>query len=87
MVFRGLKTILINQILQVSPYPREEIIIFANEFGEVGIDLKLLVHREERVLQLNIGFKCCSLRSDLLAVLTSLLETIEEHQQPISQYC
>ena len=28
---------------------------------------------------------CCSLRSDLLAILISLLETIEEHQQPISQ--
>ncbi|HAP9762145.1 TPA: GTP-binding protein, partial [Enterococcus faecium] len=79
------KTTLINQALQVSPYPREEIIIIENEFGEVGIDHKLLVHSEERVLQLNNGCMCCSLRSDLLAILISLLETIEEHQQPISQ--
>ena len=71
--------------MQVSPYPREEIIIIENEFGEVGIDHKLLVHSEERVLQLNNGCMCCSLRSDLLAILISLLETIEEHQQPISQ--
>lgn len=79
------KTTLINQALQVSPYPREEIIIIENEFGEVGIDRKLLVHSEEQVLQLNNGCMCCSLRSDLLAILISLLETIEEHQQPISQ--
>lgn len=79
------KTTLINQALQVSPYPREEIIIIENEFGEVGIDHKLLVHSEEQVLQLNNGCMCCSLRSDLLAILISLLETIEEHQQPISQ--
>lgn len=37
------KTTLINQALQFSPYPREEIIIIENEFGEVGIDRKLKV--------------------------------------------
>ena len=37
------KTTLINQALQFSPYPREEIIIIENEFGEVGIDHKLKV--------------------------------------------
>lgn len=37
------KTTLINQALQVSPHPREEIIIIVNEFGEVGIDHKLKV--------------------------------------------
>ena len=37
------KTKLINQALQVSPHPREEIIIIVNEFGEVGIDHKLKV--------------------------------------------
>ena len=37
------KTTLINQALQFSTYPREEIIIIENEFGEVGIDHKLKV--------------------------------------------
>ena len=41
--FRCWKTTLINQALQFSPYPREEIIIIENEFGEVGIDHKLKV--------------------------------------------
>lgn len=79
------KTTLINQALQVSPYPKEEIVIIENEFGEVGIDHELLVHSEERVLQLNNGCMCCSLRSDLLGILTSLLEVVEERQQAISQ--
>lgn len=79
------KTTLINQALQVSPYPKEEIVIIENEFGEVGIDHELLVHSEERVLQLNNGCMCCSLRSDLLAILASLLEVVEERQQLISQ--
>lgn len=83
--FRGWKNNANQSSLASLTLPQEEIIIIENEFGEVGIDHKLLVHSEERVLQLNNGCMCCSLRSDLLAILISLLETIEEHQQPISQ--
>lgn len=75
----------INQALQVSPYPKKEIVIIENEFGEVEMAHKLLVHSEERVLQLNNGRMCCSLRSDLLAILTYFLEVVEKYQQLIVQ--
>ena len=39
----------------------------------------------ERIIQLNNGCMCCSLRGDLLASLSAILEVYQEEQQPIAQ--
>ena len=67
-----------------SPFPKEEIII-ENEFGQTGVDHALLLQTTERIIQLNNGCMCCSLRGDLLASLSAILEVYQEEQQPIAQ--
>lgn len=79
------KTTLINQALNASELPREEIIIIENEVGQTGIDHELLLHTKERVLQLNNGCMCCSLREDLITTLASIEEVTKEWQVPLSQ--
>lgn len=54
------KTTLINHALAQSPFPKEEIIIIENEFGQTGVDHALLLQTTERIIQLNNG--CMSLR-------------------------
>ncbi|MGL9777340.1 cobalamin synthesis protein [Enterococcus sp. DIV0182] len=65
------KTTLINQALNATELPREEIIIIENEVGQTGIDHELLLHTKEHVLQLNNGCMCCSLREDLITTLAT----------------
>lgn len=79
------KTTLINHALAQSPFPKEEIIIIENEFGQTGVDHALLLQTTERIIQLNNGCMCCSLRGDLLASLSAILEVYQEEQQPIAQ--
>lgn len=79
------KTTLINQALNVTELPREEIIIIENEIGQTGIDHELLLHTKERILQLNNGCMCCSLREDLITTLASIEEVTKEWQVPLSQ--
>lgn len=79
------KTTLINQALNATELPREEIIIIENEVGQTGIDHELLLHTKEHVLQLNNGCMCCSLREDLITTLASIEEVTKEWQVPLSQ--
>lgn len=79
------KTTLINHALAQSPFPKEEIIIIENEFGQTGVDHALLLQTTERIIQLNNGCMCCGLRGDLLASLSAILEVYQEEQQPIAQ--
>ena len=79
------KTTLINHALAQSPFSKEEIIIIENEFGQTGVDHALLLQTTERIIQLNNGCMCCSLRGDLLASLSAILEVYQEEQQPIAQ--
>lgn len=79
------KTTLINHALAQSPFPKEEIIIIENEFGQTGVDHALLLQTKERIIQLNNGCMCCSLRGDLLASLSAILEVYQEEQQTVAQ--
>lgn len=79
------KTTLINHALAQSPFPKEEIIIIENEFGQTGVDHALLLQTTERIIQLNNGCMCCSLRGDLLASLSAILEVYQEEQQTVAQ--
>ncbi len=66
------KTTLVNRILTGSHGQR--IAVIENEFGEVGVDDALLIRlASEELLELNNGCICCTVRGDLLRILTKLI--------------
>jgi G3E family GTPase len=73
------KTTLLNRILTADHGHR--IAVIENEFGEIDIDSDLvsvkenLNPEEEQILMLNNGCICCTVRSDLVDMLTTLIET------------
>ncbi|MEO3414290.1 GTP-binding protein [Roseovarius sp. CAU 1744] len=66
------KTTLLNHILHNTT--DEKIVVVVNEYGEVGIDGQLVVDTEDEVVELNNGCICCTVRTDLITALRSLLE-------------
>jgi G3E family GTPase len=65
------KTTLLNRILTEKHGKR--IAVIENEFGEVGIDNDLVVQSEEEIFEMNNGCICCTVRGDLIRILTSLM--------------
>ena len=65
------KTTLLNRIL--AERHGERIAVIINEFGDVGVDGQLVTTPPETVVELNNGCICCTVRSDLIAALTSLV--------------
>ena len=65
------KTTLLNRILTENHGKRYAVII--NEFGEVGIDNDLVVSADEEVFEMNNGCICCSVRGDLIRILSGLM--------------
>ncbi len=66
------KTTLINGLLG---HPQmEECAVLVNEFGEIGVDHLLIEHLDETTMLIGAGCLCCSVREDLVAGLSSLLE-------------
>src|SRR5712691_11840829 len=65
------KTTLVNRIL--SAQHEQRIAVIVNEFGEVGIDGRLVVGVEGTVVQLSNGCLCCTVRGDLVTTLHALL--------------
>ncbi|CAJ1380679.1 unnamed protein product [Effrenium voratum] len=70
------KTTLLNHILQETSGRRFAVI--ENEFGEIGIDDKLIARREdlgaEQIIEMNNGCICCTVRGDLIQGLRSILK-------------
>ena len=66
------KTTLLNRILTENHGKRYAVIV--NEFGEVGIDNDLVVGSEEEVFEMNNGCVCCTVRGDLIRILTGLMK-------------
>jgi len=66
------KTTLLNRILTGDHGRRYAVIV--NEFGEVGIDIDLLLPAEEELFEMNNGCVCCTVRGDLIRTLHSLLD-------------
>jgi G3E family GTPase len=69
------KTTLLNHILSVKHGKR--IAVIENEFGEVGIDDALVKQKfrgEEEIFEMNNGCICCTVRGDLIRILTNLAE-------------
>ncbi len=66
------KTTLLNRILAGGHGLRVAVLV--NDFGSINIDSRLVVSRDAEVIALENGCICCSVRADLVAQLTGLLE-------------
>ncbi len=65
------KTTLLNRILSENHGRKYAVII--NEFGELGVDNDLVVDTDEEVFEMNNGCVCCTVRGDLIRVLSGLM--------------
>jgi G3E family GTPase len=66
------KTTLLNHILTAQHGKRIAVIV--NEFGEVGIDNQLVIDADEEIFEMNNGCICCTVRSDLIRIVSDLME-------------
>jgi G3E family GTPase len=64
------KTTLLNHILSGDHGRKYAVIV--NEFGEIGIDGDLVVGADEDMFEMNNGCVCCTVRGDLMRILTGL---------------
>jgi G3E family GTPase len=70
------KTTLLNSILTHEHGLKVAVIV--NEFGEVGIDRQLVVNADEEILSMNNGCICCTVRGDLIRIISNLMEKRNE---------
>ena len=66
------KTTLLNRILTENHGQKYAVIV--NEFGEIGIDNDLIVGADEEVFEMNNGCVCCTVRGDLIRILSGLMK-------------
>ena len=66
------KTTLLNRILSEDHGKRYAVIV--NEFGEIGIDNDLIIGSDEEVYEMNNGCVCCTVRGDLIRVVSGLMK-------------
>ncbi|HWX48030.1 MAG TPA: GTP-binding protein [Roseomonas sp.] len=65
------KTTLLNRILSENHGKKFAVVI--NEFGELGVDNDLVIDADEEVFEMNNGCICCTVRGDLVRILTGLM--------------
>jgi G3E family GTPase len=65
------KTTLLNRILTENHGKKFAVVI--NEFGELGVDNDLVVDADEEVFEMNNGCICCTVRGDLIRILSGLM--------------
>jgi G3E family GTPase len=71
------KTTLLNHILDDDSH-KMKFAVIENEFGEVGIDEKILSENvEEEVIEVMNGCICCTVRGDLVVALKKLYKRVE----------
>mmetsp|Transcript_1629 Transcript_1629/g.3547 ORF Transcript_1629/g.3547 Transcript_1629/m.3547 type:complete len:388 (-) Transcript_1629:328-1491(-) len=71
------KTTLMNHILK-SPEHKLRFAIIENEFGEVGVDEKVLAEEaDEEVIEVMNGCICCTVRGDLVQALKRLYQKVK----------
>ena len=66
------KTTLLNRILTYEHGKKVAVIV--NEFGIVGIDNQLVIDADEEIFAMNNGCICCSVRGDLIRIISKLLK-------------
>ena len=74
------KTSLINAALHAPEMSRTVVVV--NEFGEVGLDHKLIAQSNDAVIILENGCLCCTVRSDLVSTLNSLYHSRQRGEIP-----
>ncbi|WP_422040267.1 CobW family GTP-binding protein [Roseibium sp.] len=70
------KTTLLNRILTEQHGKRYAVVV--NEFGEEGIDNELVLDAEEEIFEMNNGCICCTVRGDLIRILSGLMDRAED---------
>lgn len=70
------KTTLLRHILDTVP---GKIAILMNEFGEIGIDAKIVEGKNVRIAELDGGCVCCSLLGEFEAAVEEILDTVRPH--------
>jgi G3E family GTPase len=65
------KTTLLNHILTYEHGKKVAVIV--NEFGEIGIDNQLVVSTDEEIFEMNNGCICCTVRGDLVRIISKLM--------------
>jgi G3E family GTPase len=66
------KTTLLNRILSESHGKKYAVVI--NEFGELGVDNDLVIDTDEEVFEMNNGCICCTVRGDLIRIVSQLVK-------------
>ena len=70
------KTTLLNRILTEQHGRKYAVIV--NEFGEQGIDNDLVVDADEEVFEMNNGCICCTVRGDLIRIISGLMKRADK---------
>ena len=70
------KTTLLNRIL--TEHHGRKYAVIVNEFGEQGIDNDLVVDADEEVFEMNNGCICCTVRGDLIRILSGLMKRADK---------
>jgi G3E family GTPase len=70
------KTTLLNRILTDNHGKKFAVIV--NEFGEIGIDNDLVIGADEEIFEMNNGCICCTVRGDLIRIVSGLLKRAED---------
>jgi G3E family GTPase len=65
------KTTLLNRIISENHGKKYAVVI--NEFGELGVDNDLVIGADEEVLEMNNGCICCTVRSDMVRIVSKLV--------------
>src|SRR5213595_3406288 len=68
------KTTLLRHILAARP---AKIAIVMNEFGEIGIDSRILEGKSVRIAELDGGCVCCSLLGEFEAAVNEIIQRAE----------
>jgi G3E family GTPase len=66
------KTTLLNRIL--THEHGKKVAVIVNEFGDVGIDHKLVIDTDEEIFEMNNGCICCTVRGDLIRIIGNLMK-------------
>ena len=70
------KTTLLNRILSERHGKKYAVVV--NEFGEECIDNDLVVDADEEVFEMNNGCICCTVRGDLIRILSGLMKRADQ---------
>ena len=67
---------MLNRILTERHGKKYAVVV--NEFGEEGIDNDLVVDADEEVFEMNNGCICCTVRGDLIRILSGLMKRADQ---------